>query len=309
MNYAQLKPMLAAGKPKDWTSTQFLAHLSSFFPLIATPKIDGIRCVCKSDGFPLSRSLKDIPNGYIRQYFYEHRHAINPCLDGELTVGENFQMCTSGIMSHDGEPDFTYWVFDVPSDKPYQARVDDYCEMEKKFNWPERFKTVPTAWIHTLEDLNVFEEYCLAHGFEGVMLRTPKSPYKFGRSTINQGYLIKLKRFETAEAVVKGFEPLQHNTNEAKISETGNQIRSTEKAGMVTSNHLLGKFLVEGINNGFEGVQFNIGSGLDTYQRECFWENRANLIGQVIEFKYQNFGVKTAPRTPIFLRFRDAAEF
>jgi DNA ligase-1 len=309
MNYDQLKPMLAAGKPKAWDDSQFLFHLKSLLPLIATPKIDGIRCICKSDGFPLSRSLKDIPNGFIREYFHLNRHAIKPCLDGELTVGENFQMCTSGIMSHNGEPDFTYWVFDVPSDLPYKERVDAYSEMDKLNTWPERFKTVPTAWIHTIEDLDVFEEYCLAHGFEGVMLRTPKSPYKFGRSTIKQGWLIKLKRFETAEAKVVGFELLQHNTNSPKLSETGNQVRSTESAGMVASDHLLGKFIVEGINNGFEGVQFSLGSGLDMMQRECFWENRAKLIGQIIEFKYQNFGVKTAPRTPIFLRFRDAAEF
>lgn len=309
MDYDKLKPMLAAGKPKDWPNTQFLAHLSSMFPLIATPKIDGIRCVCKSDGFPLSRSLKDIPNAYIREYFYRNRDIIKPCFDGELTVGDNFQMCTSGIMSHDGEPDFTYWIFDIPSDLPYKERVDAYSSMDDNKLLPMRFKTVPTAWVHTIEDLNLFEAKCLEAGFEGVMLRTAKSPYKFGRSTINQGWLVKLKRFETAEAVVKGFEPLQHNTNEAKISETGNQVRSTEKAGMVASDHLLGKFIVQGINNGFEGVEFKLGSGLDMAQRECFWENRTKLIGQVIEFKYQNFGVKDAPRTPIFLRFRDAAEF
>jgi DNA ligase 1 len=306
MDYDKLKPMLAAGQPKAMDHEQYLNHIASMLPMVATPKIDGIRCVCKSNGFPLSRSLKDIPNGFIRAYFYEHREAIKPCFDGELLVGSTFQQCTSGIMSHGGEPDFTYWIFDVPSSLPYVQRVDRYHELDINGALPERFKTVPTAWIHTIKDLEEFEAVCLEQGFEGVMLRKPNSPYKFGRSTVKQGWLLKLKRFTTAEAEVVGFEPMYHNTNDPKQSETGNQVRSTEKAGMVASDHLLGKFIVRGLNNGFEGVEFSIGSGLDMAQREVFWENKSRLIGQIIEFKYQPHGVKDAPRTPIFLRFRHA---
>jgi DNA ligase-1 len=76
---------------------------------------------------------------------------------------------------------------------------------------------------------------------------------------------------------------------------------------MVVSTTELGKFLVRGINNGFEGIDFKLGSGLNAAQRECFWENKERLLGKVIEYKYQNHGIKDAPRTPIFLRFRDAA--
>ena len=328
MNYETLKPMLAAGPPKKWgfpsqgkiageifsidlQMERMFEHVCEFLkhgPLVATPKIDGIRCMVKKDGFPLTRSLKDIPNGYIRQYFFDNRECIKPCFDGELTVGTNFQMATSGIMSHGNEPDFTYWIFDVPSDLPYKERVDVYTQLEK-IGLPHRFKTVPTAMIHSVEDLKMFEEFCLGQGFEGVMIRTHESPYKLGRSTIKQGWLMKLKRFHSAECKVVGFEPLHHNKNTPKQSETGNQVRSTEKAGMVTSDHLLGKFLVKGINNGFEDVEFGLGSGLCVQQRECFWENRAKLIGKVIEYKYQPHGVLKAPRTPIFLRFRDAHEF
>jgi len=170
--------------------------------------------------------------------------------------------------------------------------------------------------ILAAKDLRELVNHCAAAIYNGKpifaalgghVIKCGLAPYLI--EMIKQGWLIKLKRFETAEAKVVGFELLQHNTNSPKLSETGNQVRSTESAGMVASDHLLGKFIVEGINNGFEGVQFSLGSGLDMMQRECFWENRAKLIGQIIEFKYQNFGVKTAPRTPIFLRFRDAAEF
>lgn len=82
------------------------------FPLLASPKLDGIRCVCTVNDGPVSRSLKPIPNRFIhgQLFFY-------PPFDGELMVGDPtdpsaFNRSTSGIMSHDGEPDFTYWVFD-----------------------------------------------------------------------------------------------------------------------------------------------------------------------------------------------------
>ena len=308
MNYDLLKPMLAAGKPRAWSDDKLLKHFTSMLPLVATPKIDGIRCVVKEDGFPLSRSLKDIPNGYIREYFYTHKECIKPCLDGELTVGHTFQMCTSGIMSHGGKPDFTYWIFDAPSDLPYKERCDMYDRLDN-IGLPSRFRTVPTAWIHSIEDLDMFEAACLDQGFEGICLRKPDSPYKFGRSTIKQGWLMKLKRFTTAECKVVGFEPLLHNTNSAKQSETGNTVRSTHKGGMVASDHLLGKFVVLGVNKGFEGVEFALGSGMNAQQRETFWECRSRLIGEVIEYKYQPHGVLTKPRTPIFMRFRDADTF
>lgn len=304
MNYDLLKPMLAAGKPRAWTDEQLLEHFESLLPLIATPKIDGIRCICKPDGFPLTRSLKDIPNGSIRAYFFANREYIKLCFDGELTVGDSFQASTSGIMSHGGDPDFTYWIFDVPSDKPYKERVDEYSELEL----PIRFKTVPTVWIKSMEDLISFEAEALKAGYEGIMLRTPDSPYKFGRSTIKQAWLMKLKRFQTAEAKVIGFEPLQTNENPAEINELGYQERSTKKEGMRVQN-TLGKFNVVGINNGFEGVEFSIGSGLCQAQRDTFWESQPLLMGKIIEYKYQPHGTLNAPRTPIFLKFRDAAEF
>jgi len=102
--------MLAAGKPRDWSDDQLIKHFESLLPLIATPKIDGIRCICKPDGFPLTRSLKDIPNGSIRAYFFSNREYIKSPVDGEITVGTTFQETSSGVMSHGGDPDFIYWM-------------------------------------------------------------------------------------------------------------------------------------------------------------------------------------------------------
>lgn len=78
-------------------------------------KLDGIRCVV-FDGVGYSRSLKPIPNTFIQAYFKRHADFFEG-MDGELIVGNKnapdvFNQSTSGVMRHDGEPDFTFWVFD-----------------------------------------------------------------------------------------------------------------------------------------------------------------------------------------------------
>jgi len=67
--------------------------------------------------------------------------------------------------------------------------------------------------INSAEELDAFEAACLRDGFEGVMLRSPSGRYKFGRSTLKENLLLKLKRFEDAEAQIIGFEELSHNAN------------------------------------------------------------------------------------------------
>src|SRR5437899_138139 len=74
---------------------------------------------------------------------------------------------------------------------------------------------------------------CIAdcRGFEGVMLRKPDGPYKFGRSTVREGYLMKVKRFTQEEAVVVGYEEQETNLNEATKDALGHTKRSSHKAG------------------------------------------------------------------------------
>src|SRR5713101_3979205 len=52
------------------------------FPALATPKIDGIRCL-KIDGAAVSRSFKPIRNRHIRWKFL----ALPDGIDGELVAG------------------------------------------------------------------------------------------------------------------------------------------------------------------------------------------------------------------------------
>ena len=53
------------------------------------------------------------------------------------------------------------------------------------------------------------------------MVRTPDSPYKCGRSTEREAWLLKIKRFEDAEAVVLGTYEGMSNMNEAGVDAFG----------------------------------------------------------------------------------------
>lgn len=154
------------------------------------------------------------------------------------------------------------------------------------------------------EHLESYEECCTKHGYEGVMLRAPEGPYKQGRSTAKEGYLLKLKRFEDAEATIVGFEERMHNANEATKDERGYTKRSSHQENKVGTG-TLGALIVRGVT-AFEGIEFNIGTGFDDEQRQDFWANREAMLGETVKFKFFEVGVKDAPRHPVFLGFRSA---
>ena len=272
------------------------------FPLIASPKIDGIRC-CMVNGEAMSRSLKPIRNNHVRTLLERNASLLN-WLDGELTVGDSFNGTSSGIMSIQGTPDFTYHLFDrIQEDVPFHDRYRQVAAM----NLPYFCKVLPHIPIHSQERLDAYYEEMLLLGLEGIMLRDPYGRYKCGRSTEKEGILLKLKPFEDSEARIVGFEELMHNENEAQTNALGLSQRSTAKDGKVGGN-TLGKFLVVGTQEAhYIDVEFAVGTGIGlTHElRQKIWDCREAYLGKMIKFKYQKVGSIDKPRIPIFLGFRD----
>lgn len=289
------KPMLA---PPDLPEFAKLKY-----PIIASPKLDGIRCVLPL-GKALSRALKPIPNAGLRALLEKARMCDG--LDGELMLtGGTFQETTSAVMGRSVDLDVTerigFHVFDhVHDDAPFQiryARAAAQVAMVKP-HWPN-IELVPHTIIRDENELVIYEAEQLARGHEGIMLRDPQGPYKFGRGTLKEGWLLKVKRFEDAEAVVVGFEQLMVNGNEAQTNELGRTKRSSAKAGLVPFP-ALGAFVLERP----DGVRFNCGSGMNDGQKAEFWVRRAKLMGSTVKYKHQPHGAKDAPRSPVFLGIR-----
>lgn len=279
------------------------------FPVLASPKIDGIRCMIV-DGVALSRSLKPIRNAYVQSVIAVDHHLNG--LDGELVVGDPndpncMQNTTKGVMSSKGEPDFVFHVFDrwdMPN-ATYEERAASARSICNITADPA-VRFLVGFPMHTQADLDQYEALCLGDGYEGVMIRDPNSFYKFGRATAKSQELLKIKRFEDAEAVVIGAEELMHNENEAKTNALGRTERSTAKAGLVGAN-TLGKLIVRRD----DGIEFGIGTGFTAAQRDELWDKfhervRGNVVGKLVTYKhFANGGVKDAPRFPVFKAFRD----
>lgn len=270
------------------------------YPVLASPKLDGIRCLV-IDGKALSRTFKPIPNRHIRETI--EKVCISG-FDGEIIIpGANFNDVQSAVMSEDGTPEFTYAIFDYVTDitKAYGERLRDLYDV---FPNHLAMSMIQPLIMKDATDLLRYEEDCLSQGFEGVMVRTYASPYKCGRSTRKEGYLLKIKRFSDAEARVTGFVEELTNTNEAKKNDVGTQKRSKIKANLIP-NGKLGALKVKDVNS---NVDFEIGTGFSDKERQEIWDNQSKLIGAIVTYKFQPHGVKEKPRCPTFKGFRSVED-
>src|SRR5258708_5636294 len=286
------KPMLAS--PIEDTSTLK-------FPVLASIKLDGIRATMQG-GQLLSRNLKPLPNHNVQKKFAH----LPEGFDGELILGDPadehaFSKTTSIVMSMGAPADgVIFHSFDWFSKSPFQERIIEVWHLREL----KDTKFVDHIQINNEEELLAFEAKALEVGHEGVMVRSLDGPYKQGRSSVREGYLLKLKRFKDGEAKILSFVEEQENTNEAKTNALGHTERSSKKEGMVGKG-ALGKFEVIGINGPYKDVEFSVGGGFTALMRQEYWTNRKKLVGKIVRYKYFPTGSDDRPRIPVFLGFRD----
>lgn len=279
------------------------------YPVIGSPKLDGIRCLIVN-GVAKSRTLKDIPN---KRIHLELSLAELTGLDGELIFGDPtsktvYRDTVSQVMGHDKEHEgVTFYVFDLHNGMgPYSKRAMQLVTTMKAIEGLSavRIELLSNRVLNNEEEMLEYEVDCVAAGYEGIILRSPAAPYKYGRSTVGEGYLLKVKRFEDAEAEIIGFEEEMFNGNVAETNELGRTKRSSAQAGKSGKN-TLGAFLVRDL---LSGVEFAIGTVLTAADRADFWARRTQLYGALVKYKFFPVGVKTAPRHPVFLGFRDKSD-
>lgn len=290
---SQFKPLLSAKADRE----DF--HRLTY-PLLASPKLDGIRAVVLN-GQLVSRTLKPIPNDFIRNTLSRPEYEG---LDGELIVGsptdpDIYLKTNSAVMSKDGQPDFTYFVFDKYNlTAPFSARLQAIT-VDRHPGAP--ISVLGHVDIFNEKDLISYQEWCLNQGYEGVMLRKPSASYKYGRSTLKEQTLVKVKVFEDGEATIVGMTEEMHNANEATTNALGHTERSSHKENKVGKGRM-GTLVVRDPDN---GIEFEIGTGFTAQQRAEFWSQASDVLGRVIKYKFFAHGVKDRPRHPVFIGFRD----
>jgi DNA ligase-1 len=267
-------------------------------------KLDGIRCIVFG-GVAYSRSLKRIPNLSIQAYVQHHAEAMEG-MDGELIVGDKnapdvFNQSTSGVMRIEGEPDFTFWVFDRWH--PTATWLERYARLSQLYRddrLPLRVELLEHFPVEEMFNIDDFEAKMLAQGAEGIMLRDSDAKYKCGRSGTKTPELQKVKRFVDNEFEIIGWEPKYTNTNEAKTNELGRTERSTAKEGMVALD-TMGSLILRTS----KGDTFSCGSGMTDAIRADLWERRETLSGQLAKVKYFDVGTGyNVPRFPVLVGIR-----
>jgi DNA ligase 1 len=282
------------------------------FPVYASSKLDGLRCFVR-DGMAMSRSNIPLPNEFVQEFFDESLEG----LDGELIVGEPtakdvFNKTQSAIMRQEGQPDFTYYIFDcynAPADRGFEERLNtlrlglELLPAHKR----NRIQLLPQTLLTDFDQLVEYEQANVDAGYEGTMIRKQHGGYKFGRSTAKEGHLLKLKRFVDSEAEVIGVQEFMHNANEAFVGEVGQTKRSSHQENLVPMD-TLGALLVRDV---VTGIEFGIGTGFSNAERDRLWSMRKELVGNktiVVSYKYFEIGVKEKPRFPVYKGLRHRSD-
>jgi DNA ligase-1 len=305
LNPQGFRPMLAAKSPADLSALKF--------PLYVSPKLDGIRCIVLG-GVAYSRNLKPIPNKRIQVLAKTWQHGW----DGELISGpptgnDVWNRSNSCVMSRDSQEPFCFHVFDkVPPEedqhRTFKERFRNVCSVLAGGGTGRTERYVKHTLVKSVHELDLLEEMYVTEGYEGVMLRSVAGLYKFGRATTKEATLMKLKRFDDAEAVVVGVVEKMHNANEAKKDELGRTKRSTHKANKKPTG-MMGALKCWHRDEYGKRTEFEIGTGFDDAQRKTLWECRDDYRKWgAIKYKFQGLTPDGKPRFPVFLGFRDARD-
>ena len=208
-------------------------------------------------------------------------------LDGELFMGrECFEKC--GIFRKKVPDDkewksanVTYQIFDVPSMKvPFEERMEELNKLVKKLcKQNEGVKDCPLritkqVKVETEEEVFKMFDNLVEKGAEGVMLRSPKSPYDPKRSA----HLLKVKPFFDAECSIIGYKP-----------------------GTGKYSGKLGAFHCETVKE--PKTKFFI-SGMTDEVRENY--KKTHPIGTKVTYTYVGVNESGVPRHPNYLRKREA---
>lgn len=284
------------------------------YPLLCTPKIDGMRCQIVGHK-ALTSTHHVLPNEDTRRIL---EYVFPEGADGELLPDgeyDDFGNVTSAFMTVKGYTPFTFYMFDLVTDltTPYWRRVKRmnkprYNSSECRKLWKQHVIVLVPEIINNAKELLAYEKRCMSKypKCDGVCMRDPDGVYKNGRSTFREHGLLRLKRFVQSEARIIGFEEMMENTNEAGVNAFGGTKRSHHQAGMKPKG-TLGAFIVQRMPDG-ACFKLGTGDGLTMAKRQDIWNHMRQWKGKIVTYKHLACGEKDAPRLPVYLGVRDARD-
>jgi DNA ligase-1 len=281
---------------------------------ILEPKFDGIRCLAifspRTNKVELfSRNGKALLNFPLIEEHLRSNIAMfvradegldesqDFVLDGEI-ISENFQalMKQAQRKVNVDTSDAIYSIFDIIHLKDFKKGRWNVAQRIRSLKYLAKMRNRINSRnlniriveglqvnLDTAEGQNVMHRFAtdmVAKGYEGIMVKDVDAPYQCKRSTS----WLKWKPNITVDLTIVGVEE-----------------------GTGRNKGRLGALVCEGVDQG-QLIKTNVGSGLTDNDRDTFWQNKDNLLGQVVEIKAdvitQNQDGTYSLRFPRFIRFR-----
>jgi ATP-dependent DNA ligase len=258
------------------------------YPLYSQPKLDGIRCIVKSDGMWTRTGKRIISAPHIfdslRNTFEKYPDLI---LDGELYADKyvnDFNAIVSLVKKTkptnqdliDSAAVIQYHIYDMPScDGVFIKRLKELSKLfnELKADSNQCCVMVETNLVEWEDDVHMLYENYVNAGYEGQMLRLD-APYENKRSK----YLLKHKSFIDEEYTIVG------------VEEGGGNL--TGMVGALVFESKQGDKFTASVNGGWDFLK-------------QLWKERKTLIGKDATIKYFNITPDGKPRFPKVTAIRD----
>jgi DNA ligase 1 len=255
--------------------------------VMVSPKLDGYRCLAVGVDGQFTLHTR---NGNV----YENFPAIKAELellfpdgeyvfDGEIMSGSFNDMQRSAFASKRGTTvgDVKYHVFDcIPhnewvSEKFTTKYFDRFAALKAAFLDVKTslIEIVPHNMAESVSQVKGFQHDFESIGYEGAMVN-PNIPYYMGRKT---NCLLKFKSMLTWDCKVVGL-----------VEGRGKLVGTLGAMEVVQEN----------------GRVCEVGTGFTEEERDFIWNHRDEVVGRVVEVKYQELTPDGFMRFPVFMRYR-----
>ena len=252
------------------------------FPLLVSPKIDGLRMICTKSGLTTrnGKPFASCPHihAVLKPLFDKHPNWV---IDGEIYSTEvPFEKIVS--LTRKKKPtaeDISesakicqLWIFDGVIDNKNETFVKRFeiitTEIEKVIGNSKSLKFVNNIEVNSHDEIEKHHDEFVKQNYEGIMIRIPDSSYENKRSK----NLLKLKNFIDEEAtIVDVVEGLGNRANMAGNLDIKLEDGRTCSCGI---------------------------KGDENFYRELLINKKA-YIGKTVTIRYQNLTEKNLPRFPV----------
>lgn len=235
------------------------------FPVIAMPQTGGIRVFHRDELALTASNGAQVANPHMRKILCD---ILPNVIDGEVLLRDKHP--TMSLVELYRTPkaiecDFVFWAYDLVTDDknaPYAQRLERleaWVERNQEAT-DDRVFVFPHKECHSPGDLASYQIDCLASGYDGIQLRDPQGPYVCRRSTLNEGYWLKPKKFGNATAKIIGFE---------------------KRGPARKTSQTLGSLLVWD-----EKHEFHVSMGFNEQERRQIWKSQDEFMGAWISCKF-----------------------